>query len=109
MYKLLLSLFLVSLVGTYAAAEVKQEREVTIRGCNYAGLEGCRYLRASNGRVYQLVPGPGVQLPPPNLIVSATGTVKPKELGFCTAPNILTASKIAATKQSCKAPAPKKQ
>jgi hypothetical protein len=108
MFKLLLSLCLLCLAGTYAAAEAKKERTITVRGCNYVGLEGCRYLGAGIGRVYQLAAGPGVQLPPPNLIITATGTIKPREIGFCSAPYILTASKIAVSKQSCKAAADKK-
>jgi hypothetical protein len=102
MLRILLATCALCLGVTYVAA---QSAGVLVRGCNYQGLEGCRYLKASKGgRVYQLEPGFGVMMPPPNLIITAAGTVKPKEVGFCTAKWILTASKIEPTKQRCRGP-----
>jgi hypothetical protein len=98
MIRLLLALCVVCLAGGYAGAQ----KVVTLRGCSYDGLEGCRDFKATNGHVYTLATEPGVQMPPPNLIITVTGTIKPKQIGFCAPKEILTASKIAATKQSCR-------
>jgi hypothetical protein len=99
--RILLSLIAICLVGGFAAAQTTG-KPVTLSGCSYDGPELCRYFQANNGEVFQLVTEPGVMMPPPNLIIKVTGTVKPKEIGFCTAKNILTASKILPSKQSCR-------
>jgi hypothetical protein len=97
MMRALLALFVICLAAGYAAAQA-----VTLNGCSYDGVEICRYFQTNSGQIFQLVTEPGVALPPPNLAITVTGTVKPKGVGFCTAKQILTASKIQTTKQSCR-------
>ena len=98
----LLAFCMICVAASYATAQAVADKPVTLRGCSYDGQELCRYFKATNGHVYQLVAGPGVIMPPPDLILTVTGTIKPRDFGFCVAKEILTASKIAATKQSCR-------
>lgn len=100
MTRILLALCMMSVaVGSAAAegqakAKAKAKRDAPIVGCNYVGPLNCRYIRTTTGKVYQLAPNWGVAMPPPDRIVRVTGVIRPKTIGFCSASEILRASKI---------------
>jgi hypothetical protein len=85
-------------LGALASA---QAQTVTVRGCHIVGPEACHYLKGSNGHVYHLIPW-GPPMPPPNLLITATGTVQPPGLGFCGNKPNLFATKIQVWKYKCK-------
>ena len=91
------------LLPAQAQQAAAQAQPTTVKGCNYNGLEGCRLLRTTSGKIYSLVAISGIPLPPPNLIVTATGTVRPPGL-ICGPNEIFEAASIKATKMRCKGP-----
>jgi hypothetical protein len=103
MRRTLLALFALSLFFGSDDTRAQGAKPVTVSGCTYVGLEGCHYILTTAGQTYQLAPELLIPMPPPYFIVTVTGVIKPKELGFCTAKKILLASAIVLTDKSCRA------
>jgi hypothetical protein len=99
-----LSMLAFCIAAAPLAAQEKQPAQITVTGCSYEGPELCRYFVTNSGRVYRLVPGWGLPMPSPNVILTVTATVEPQGLGFCQgAKNMLVASVIVQTSNSCRA------
>jgi hypothetical protein len=104
MYRAIWSFVVFSLfsAGCLGEARAQDAKPATLTGCSYEGFEGCHYLLTNSGQTYQLVPNL-IPMPPPNRIVTVTGVIKPKHLGFCTAREILLASVVILTENTCRA------
>ena len=84
-----------------------QAQQASIKGCNYAGHDGCRYVRTQKGEVYSLVAISQRPLPPANRMVIVTGSPQPivAGSGVCSlAQQSLTTASIRPTGQKCKGP-----
>jgi hypothetical protein len=104
MSKVLLSGSALFLLAGVLSAEAQ---EAAIRGCNYAGHDGCRYVRTQKGEVYSLVATSQRRLPPANRVVIVTGSPQPivTGSGVCSlAQQSLTTASIRPTGQKCKGP-----
>jgi hypothetical protein len=104
MFRVLLSVLFCALCVVWGRNDAQAEavRRVTVSGCTYEGPEGCHYLLTTDGQSYELAPDFWFPMPPPYHIVTVTGIIKRKELGFCNVPKVFIASSIVVTEQSCR-------